>query len=55
MTNFDFLKNEPQFDSFADESVVGEESLKPGEAAWISAMVEEEKKRLLEAPEEQKN
>lgn len=40
-----------QFDSFADESVVGEESLKPGEAAWISRMVEEEKKRLLAAPE----
>jgi len=39
-----------QFDSFADESVVGEESLKPGEAAWISKMVEDEKKRLLEAP-----
>ena len=36
-----------QFDSFADESVVGEESLKPSEAAWISNMVEEEKKRLL--------
>ena len=52
----ELLKNKQlQFDSFADESVVGEESLKPGEAAWISAMVEEEKKRLLEAPEEQKN
>jgi len=36
-----------QFDSFADESVVGEESLKPGEAAWISKLVEEEKARLL--------
>ena len=35
-----------QFDSFADESVVGEESLKPGEAAWISKLVEEEQKRL---------
>ena len=35
-----------QFDSFADESVVGEESLKPGEADWISKLVEEEKKRL---------
>ena len=35
-----------QFDSFADESVVGEESLKPSEAAWISKLVEEEKKRL---------
>jgi len=40
-----------QFDSFADESVVGEESLKPGEAAWISRLVEEEKQRLLEAPD----
>ena len=37
-----------QFDSFADESVVGEESLKPSEQAWITRMVEEEKKRLLE-------
>ena len=52
----ELLKNKQlQFDSFADESVAGEQSLKPGEAAWISAMVEEEKKRLLEAPEEQKN
>jgi len=47
----ELLKNKQlQFDSFAEESVVGEESLKPGEAAWISKMVEEEKKRLLEAP-----
>ncbi len=38
-----------QFDSFAEESVVGEESLKPGEAAWISKMVEEEKQRLQQA------
>lgn len=37
-----------QFDSFADESVVGEESLKPGETAWIARMVEGERKRLLE-------
>ncbi|MBQ7345387.1 MAG: DEAD/DEAH box helicase [Oscillospiraceae bacterium] len=37
-----------QFDHFADESVVGEESLKPSEQAWIARMVEEEKKRLLE-------
>jgi len=37
-----------QFDSFAEESVVGEESLKPGETAWITKMVEEEKKRLQE-------
>lgn len=39
-----------QFDSFADESAVGQESLKPGEAAWISRLVEEEKKRLAETP-----
>lgn len=45
-------KKARQFDSFAGESVVGEESLKPLEAAWIGRMVEEEKKRLLEAPEE---
>lgn len=46
----ELLKNKQlQFDSFADESVVGEESLKTGEAAWISKLVEEEKKRLLEA------
>lgn len=38
-----------QFDNFADESVVGEESLKPSEQAWITKMVEEEKKRLLGA------
>ena len=38
-----------QFDSFADESVVGEESLKPSEAAWISRLVEDEKKRLTQA------
>lgn len=37
-----------QFDSFAEESVVGEESLKPKEAAWISKLVEEEQKRLAE-------
>ena len=51
----ELLQNkQQQFDSFADESVVGEESLKPSEAAWISKMVEEEKKRLMEATEEQK-
>ncbi|MBE6763875.1 MAG: DEAD/DEAH box helicase [Ruminococcaceae bacterium] len=37
-----------QFDSFADESVVGEESLKPSESAWITKLVEDEKKRLTE-------
>jgi SNF2 family DNA or RNA helicase len=36
-----------QFDSFADDSVVGQESLKPGEADWIHKMVAEEKQRLL--------
>jgi len=46
----ELLKNKQmQFDSFADESVVGEESLKPSEAEWISRMVAEEKQRLLEA------
>lgn len=35
------------FDNFADESVVGEESLKPDEQDWIANMVAEEKKRLL--------
>ncbi|MBQ3552561.1 MAG: DEAD/DEAH box helicase [Clostridia bacterium] len=45
----ELLKNKQiQFDSFADESVVGTESLKPSQAAWIGKMVEEEKKRLLE-------
>lgn len=38
-----------QFDNFADESVVGEESLKPSEQAWIAKMVEEERRRLLES------
>ena len=37
-----------QFDQFAEESVMGEESLKPDEAAWIGKMVEEEKQRLQE-------
>lgn len=35
-----------QFDQFAEESVAGEESLKPDEAAWIGKLVEEEKKHL---------
>lgn len=39
-----------QFDSFADASVMGEESLKPGEAAWIRQLVAGEQKRLTEAP-----
>ena len=44
----DILKNKQNlFDNFADESVVGSESLKPSEQAWITRMVEEEKKRLL--------
>lgn len=37
-----------QFDSFADESVVGEESLKPSETAWLGKLIEEEKKRFAE-------
>lgn len=36
-----------QFDNFADQSAVGEESLKPSEQDWIKKMVEEEKKRLM--------
>lgn len=40
-----------QFDSFADESVVGEESLKPDETAWLGKLVEEEKQRLQAAPD----
>ena len=44
----ELLKNKQlQFDSFADESVVGEESLKPAETAWITKLVEEEKQRIL--------
>ena len=35
-----------QFDSFADESVVGEESLRPSEQSWISKLVEEEQQRF---------
>ncbi len=43
----ELLKNKQlQFDSFADESVLGEESLKPSESSWISKLVDEEKKRL---------
>lgn len=43
----ELLKNKQlQFDSFADESVLGEESLKPSESSWISKLVEEEKRRL---------
>lgn len=48
-TMLELLKTkQQQFDSFADESVVGEESLKPGEAAWISRLVEAERCRLSE-------
>ena len=44
----ELLKNKQlQFDSFADESVVGEESLKPGETAWINKLIEDEKQRIL--------
>ena len=35
------------FDNFADESVVGTESLKPSEQAMLKEMVEQEKQRLL--------
>lgn len=37
------------FDNFADESVVGTESLKPSDQAILKQMVEEEKQRLLSA------
>lgn len=37
------------FDNFADESVVGAESLKPSEQALLKKMVAEEKQRLLTA------
>lgn len=43
-----------QFDNFAEDSVVGEESLKPSETAWIGKLVEEEKKRLQETDEPEK-
>ena len=44
----EILRNKQNlFDNFADESVVGTESLKPGEQAWITKMVAEEKQRLL--------
>ena len=37
------------FDNFAEESVVGTESLKPSETAWIADLVAAEQKRLQEA------
>ena len=37
------------FDNFADESAVGEESLKEREQDWIARMVAEEKARLMSA------
>lgn len=37
------------FDNFADESVVGTESLKPREQAWIANMIQSERRRLLES------
>jgi len=44
----ELLKNKQNlFDNFADESVVGTESLKADERAAINAMMEEEKNRLL--------
>ena len=39
------------FDNFADESVVGTESLKPSEQKLLKEMVEQEKQRLLTASE----
>jgi len=43
----EILKNKQNlFDNFADESVVGAESLKPSETAWISDLVAAEQKRL---------
>ncbi|MBQ8164820.1 MAG: DEAD/DEAH box helicase [Clostridia bacterium] len=43
----EILRNKQDlFDNFADESVVGTESLKPSEQAWISNMIEAEKNRL---------
>lgn len=45
----EILRNKQNlFDNFADESVVGTESLKESEQAWITRMVAEEKQRLLE-------
>ena len=37
-----------EFDSFADDSVVGEEHLKSTEGSWVTKMVKEEQQRLLE-------
>ena len=43
----EILKNKQNlFDNFADESVVGTESLKPAGQSWITQMVEAEQKRL---------
>lgn len=48
----EILRNKQNlFDNFADESVVGTESLKPSEQAWINNMIEEEKKRLQQKNE----
>ena len=46
----ELLRNKQNlFDTFADESVVGAESLKPGEQDWINRMVEAEKQRLQQS------
>ncbi len=37
-----------EFDSFADDSIVGEEQLKSTEGSWVTKMVKEEQQRLLE-------
>ena len=43
------LKNKQElFDKFADDSVVGEESLKPSEQSWIADMIQKEQQRLAE-------
>ena len=36
-----------EFDSFADDSVVGEQQLKSTEGSWVTKMVKEEQQRLL--------
>ncbi len=49
----ELLRNKQNiFDNFADESVVGEESLKPAEKAAITKMIGQEQQRLLlDAPQ----
>ena len=48
----ELLKSKQElFDNFADESVVGTESLRPSEQAILKQLVKEEKQRLLSAGE----